>query len=77
MGGVGGGSFASLPGVSPATCVLAPARGPCRANINRFYFDSASGTCKTFDYGGCGGNGNNFLTKANCMQSCSGESLSL
>ena len=35
-----------------------------------WYFDAKAVECKTFDYGGCGGNGNKFNTKEDCEASC-------
>merc|ERR1712212_1371747 len=44
--------------------------GYCRAAFRRFYFDKNSMSCKKFIYGGCGGNGNNFREKSDCLQAC-------
>jgi len=44
--------------------------GRCRAAFERFYFDVKSGTCKTFVFGGCDNNGNNFESKEECMGFC-------
>ena len=38
--------------------------------IPRYFFDKADGTCKTFTYGGCQGNGNSFATKPECEKTC-------
>ncbi|XP_077551062.1 actinia tenebrosa protease inhibitors-like isoform X2 [Haemaphysalis longicornis] len=51
-------------------CRLPKFTGPCRAHIPRFYFDADEGTCKSFIYGGCNGNGNNFETEEECKASC-------
>ena len=32
------------------------------------------GRCKLFVYGGCKGNGNNFLSEIDCLQQCGDES---
>jgi hypothetical protein len=53
-----------------ALCELPPESGMCRAAIPRWHHDAASGTCKQFTYGGCGGNANNFETQAECEQAC-------
>ncbi len=54
----------------PDACGLAPDPGPCDAYIPRWYFDSNTGACQSFVYGGCGGNGNNFTTREQCQQAC-------
>ncbi|BHF75715.1 serine-type endopeptidase inhibitor activity [Sparganum proliferum] len=51
-------------------CFLPKEVGPCRRNVERFYFDSKSRTCKSFLFGGCHGNGNNFLSIAQCRAFC-------
>lgn len=45
-------------------------RGPCRGNVERWYFDFRSGRCTTFSYGGCQGNKNNFATETECLSVC-------
>jgi hypothetical protein len=44
--------------------------GLCMAIIPRFYYNSVTKNCESFDYGGCQGNGNNFHTKAKCEAAC-------
>ena len=36
-------------------CGLTPDAGNCKALITSYYFDRASGKCKEFMWGGCGG----------------------
>lgn len=36
-------------------CSLEPAKGVCRGNITRFYYDEISGECLPFSWGGCDG----------------------
>ncbi|XP_028249748.1 tissue factor pathway inhibitor a isoform X2 [Parambassis ranga] len=51
-------------------CHLAEAPGPCRGLLSRYFFDSESGQCKHFFYGGCFGNANNFRSMADCQARC-------
>ncbi|MEM7245767.1 MAG: BPTI/Kunitz domain-containing protein [Acidobacteriota bacterium] len=53
-----------------STCRLPADVGPCDAAIPRWYFDSGSGACEMFTYGGCEGNANNFETQAECERAC-------
>ena len=52
------------------TCSLPPKTGPCEALIPRYYFDSSTGLCKNFTYGGCQPNANNFKTIEECLKVC-------
>ncbi|CAO2587811.1 Protein AMBP [Lemmus lemmus] len=38
--------------------------------IERYYYNGASMACETFQYGGCLGNGNNFISEKECLQTC-------
>ncbi|BHF67041.1 zinc-containing alcohol dehydrogenase [Sparganum proliferum] len=51
-------------------CFEPKVEGPCRRFIPRFYFDAIGGTCKSFIYGGCNGNNNNFFTLEQCKAFC-------
>ncbi|CAG5131351.1 unnamed protein product, partial [Candidula unifasciata] len=51
-------------------CYLAKQEGPCKGNIQRFYFDPRANTCKEFIYGGCEGNDNRFATFEECEKDC-------
>uniref|UniRef100_A0A3Q0QZR3 BPTI/Kunitz inhibitor domain-containing protein n=1 Tax=Amphilophus citrinellus TaxID=61819 RepID=A0A3Q0QZR3_AMPCI len=44
--------------------------GPCRAIKDRYFFNVNSGRCELFEYGGCGGNKNNFETLEECEETC-------
>ncbi|KAL6742905.1 hypothetical protein Aduo_016000 [Ancylostoma duodenale] len=50
--------------------------GECNGVFQRFAFDTESGECRPFTYGGCGGNGNNFATLAECRIKCQKVALS-
>lgn len=51
-------------------CLLPMKTGPCRANILRYAYNSASGQCEQFIYGGCHANANNFKTISECEMTC-------
>nr|XP_020477484.1 kunitz-type protease inhibitor 2-like isoform X1 [Monopterus albus] len=46
--------------------------GPCRAAFPRFYYNVTNQSCSSFIYGGCGGNGNNFVSQEECETNCTG-----
>ncbi len=51
-------------------CALPIEVGPCLAVIPRFAFNEETGQCEPFNYGGCGGNANNFDTLQECRSAC-------
>jgi hypothetical protein len=51
-------------------CTLKPDSGTCEALMKRFFFNVTSQKCEEFVYGGCGGNGNNYMTVDECKSSC-------
>eukprot|EP00117_Sycon_ciliatum_P022356 scpid11075/ scgid19311/ Sushi, von Willebrand factor type A, EGF and pentraxin domain-containing protein 1; Polydom len=53
-------------------CDQSPDPGPCKQMTERFYYDSSENTCKSFQYGGCFGNENNFASKKSCENTCRG-----
>ncbi|KAF7658211.1 hypothetical protein LDENG_00016360 [Lucifuga dentata] len=53
-------------------CRLPKETGPCRASFQKFYYDVVNETCKSFIYGGCAGNDNNFDNKEECDAACRG-----
>lgn len=42
----------------------------CQGGEMRYYYDVHDAECHTFNFSGCGGNGNNFLTYDTCMDTC-------
>ena len=48
-------------------------RGPCKASRARYYFDRDHDLCRPFVFGGCLGNGNNFMTVEECQLWCLGS----
>lgn len=75
-------SFCPADGAQPelfifnSFCALKDEPGPCKAIKERFFFSVDTGRCELFEYGGCGGNANNFETLEACEETCvvSGES---
>ncbi|XP_029469846.1 protein AMBP isoform X2 [Rhinatrema bivittatum] len=68
------GSGGSSPKVNTeAACRLDKATGPCLGANTRYFYNSSSMTCETFQYGGCLGNGNNFHSEKECLQTCRTE----
>uniref|UniRef100_A0A8B9S694 Tissue factor pathway inhibitor n=1 Tax=Apteryx owenii TaxID=8824 RepID=A0A8B9S694_APTOW len=51
-------------------CALKADEGPCKAIHMRYYFNLQSRECEIFEYGGCHGNENNFLTLEECQKTC-------
>jgi hypothetical protein len=47
--------------------------GSCLAYFQRYGFNSATGHCERFVYGGCGANENNFDTLGECEDECGGS----
>ncbi|XP_016093953.1 papilin b, proteoglycan-like sulfated glycoprotein [Sinocyclocheilus grahami] len=62
---------------SASVCSLARDVGSCYEWTSRFYFDSSSGSCSQFWFGGCEGNGNNFVSKEECERSCKASARGL
>ena len=57
---------------SADVCGIKKESGSCFASIQRWHFDSESGMCRKFTYGGCRGNGNNFRSELECQSTCRG-----
>lgn len=55
---------------SLAMCSLPALQGPCKAYVPRWAYNSQTGQCQSFVYGGCEGNGNNFESREDCEESC-------
>jgi len=62
-------STPALPPPGMAMCLKAPDRGPCKAAMERYYFDPETGTCKAFMWGGCQGSVP-FETMEACKDTC-------
>ncbi|XP_033162682.1 papilin isoform X2 [Drosophila mauritiana] len=57
------------------TCALPPVRGRCSELSRRWYFDERSGECHEFEFTGCRGNRNNFVTQSDCLNFCIGVTV--
>lgn len=53
-------------------CMQPMRKGVCRALIPRYTYDPKAKDCKEFKFGGCDGNGNNFTSRKQCMETCKG-----
>ena len=51
-------------------CSLGPVTGECRAFIRKYFYNSTTGTCQQFTYGGCKGNANRFDDLQQCESVC-------
>ncbi|XP_075722820.1 papilin isoform X3 [Rhipicephalus microplus] len=58
-----------------STCYLPKEKGPCYGHFPRYYYNSTTGTCEQFIYGGCMGNANNFETLRKCERKCANVTL--
>ncbi|MCQ7614294.1 BPTI/Kunitz-type proteinase inhibitor domain-containing protein, partial [Salmonella enterica] len=52
------------------SCQLGHSPGPCLGLIDRYFYNGSSMACEVFQYGGCLGNGNNFVSEKECLQTC-------
>nr|AAU06551.1 tissue factor pathway inhibitor [Culicoides sonorensis] len=51
-------------------CFLKPDEGVGRAILKAFYYNPKNRRCEEFEYGGLGGNENNFETMEKCEEEC-------
>ena len=56
----------------PDSCGLPPDPGQCKDRLRRFYYNTFSKRCEEFQFGGCGGNDNNFAKLSKCKKKCGG-----
>lgn len=68
-----GGEACDTCGADCGTCPADPAcdepldAGPCAAVLPRWGYDASANACVMFNWGGCGGNDNRYLTEADCL----------
>jgi hypothetical protein len=53
-------------------CKASPARGTCKGNFERYYFDQQSHTCRMYSWGGCEGEPP-FETMEECAKVCTAQ----
>ncbi|XP_027595898.2 LOW QUALITY PROTEIN: tissue factor pathway inhibitor [Pipra filicauda] len=53
-----------------SVCAMKADDGPCKAIHVRYFFNIQTRQCEVFEYGGCHGNENNFLTLEECQKKC-------
>ncbi|XP_055525400.1 papilin isoform X2 [Wyeomyia smithii] len=58
------------PKVEKDICFLPAEIGECQNYTAHWYFDTKEARCRQFYYGGCGGNGNNFVDEQSCTNRC-------
>uniref|UniRef100_A0A8C7XD13 Tissue factor pathway inhibitor n=1 Tax=Oryzias sinensis TaxID=183150 RepID=A0A8C7XD13_9TELE len=51
-------------------CAMKADPGPCKAIKDRYFFNVSTARCEEFEYGGCSGNSNNFVTLQECEETC-------
>jgi hypothetical protein len=71
-GSVGGASSGGGSAGEPA-CDAPAEPGTCEAYFERWFHDAATGLCRPFVYGGCGGNANNYDSFEACQSACPGR----
>lgn len=54
----------------PEYCLVPRKVGRCRGSFPRWYYDPTERICKSFVYGGCLGNKNNYLREEECKLAC-------
>ncbi|KAH8027472.1 hypothetical protein HPB51_006078 [Rhipicephalus microplus] len=54
-------------------CDQGPDVGLCKGFFPMWWFNTKTGKCEEFVYGGCGGNGNRYETREECEETCSSK----
>ncbi|XP_039976984.1 tissue factor pathway inhibitor 2 [Xiphias gladius] len=55
---------------SKGVCLLQVDAGPCRGEIERYFYNTGTQKCEVFYFGGCKGNANNFKSFPECQKTC-------
>lgn len=56
--------------IDRSICSLPRGAGSCTGWTSRYHYDVLTSKCVHFWYGGCHGNSNNFMTRAECQRAC-------
>ena len=72
-GGVSTGGSAGDVTDPDVRCRLPVAFGACRTRSEEYWFDAKTGLCMPFDYYGCSGNQNRFVSAEECYAVCAGR----
>lgn len=51
-------------------CKAPPDTGPCRARLQRWFYDAGKRRCFPFVFGGCRGNANKYHSEDECLRKC-------
>lgn len=60
--------------IAKKDCTSPQEIGRCRGAFERWHYNQETNLCETFIYGGCGGNGNNYMSEKACTKRCIRES---
>ena len=66
-----GDSRCSLAGI----CNLNSDTGPCKDDVEQWFYDAEKGRCLPFSWSGCGGNENRFQSQEECESACQPEDI--
>ncbi|XP_017464238.1 PREDICTED: putative Kunitz-type serine protease inhibitor [Rhagoletis zephyria] len=66
----GGGLAGVAARVQDPKCLQPKEPGPCRMNLDRFYYNAQTNACEPFKFGGCRGNDNKFGFLKTCEDAC-------
>jgi hypothetical protein len=53
-----------------SVCDAPMAEGACDGNFTRWFYDQQNGNCQEFEYSGCEGNANRFMSEEECTGAC-------